>query len=118
MGAVTHCHSAAARAESLLGTVRAVVARPGRLRGDTEGTGMLGVWEHRVCKSELEDPESTGTLSTGDTERTGMCEGTLSLWGHQAQRDTKCAGTRTMQGHRIPLAAALWEQSWRRAGRG
>lgn len=26
MGAVTHCHSAAARAESLLGTVRIVVA--------------------------------------------------------------------------------------------
>lgn len=83
---------------------------------------MLGVWEHRVCKSELGDTESTGTPSTGDTERTGMktgmCKGTLSLWGHQAQRDTKRAGTRTVLGHRIPLPAALWEQSWRRTGRG
>lgn len=44
MGAVTHCHSAVARAKSLLGMVR--VPRPGGLRGDTEEPGMLEIWEH------------------------------------------------------------------------
>lgn len=90
-GLSPHCHSAVARAKSLLGTVRAVVAPVpslcppglGGSGGTGMGTGMLGVWEHPVCRSGLGDTESTGTPSTGDTERTGMrtgmCKGTLSL---------------------------------------
>lgn len=93
MGAVTHCHSAVARAKSLLGMVR--VPRPGGLRGDTEETGMLEIWEH----AEPGDTESTGTPSTGDTRRrTGMCKGAQSLGtpsteGHRLCRDTDYAGT-------------------------
>lgn len=81
MGAVTHCHSAGPRAESLLGTVRAVVARPWRLGGTQRGRGC---WD---CGNPQCAGASLGTL------RAQGCAKGHRAWGHRAQRDADGAGT-------------------------